>query len=114
MNTLKFTKEVKENWIRNMESGKYKQGYYSLVSRDSLESEERFCCIGILGDCTPGLDNMADSDNSMSPYKFLSDNFGNEMVSNLYRTNDRSRFLADYAHDYSNVLPLIKSLPTQD
>lgn len=38
-----LTKAVKENWLNNLKSGKFIQGFKSLINNDGS-----FCCIGVL------------------------------------------------------------------
>jgi hypothetical protein len=102
-----FTQQIKDNWIQNLKSGKYVQGAGRLYN----SVDNSYCCIGVLGDCTPGLDNSYVTGKE-SPYDFLEKTIGNKLTENLYFTNDRSY---DPEHpDYSNVLSLIEQLPVQE
>jgi len=105
--TLKFTQAVKDNWIDNLESGKYTQGFGSLV-----DGNGNHCCIGVLGACTPELNNHLE-DEETSPYKFLKNNLGNDVVVTLYDMNDNA-LTRPANRDYSNVIDFIKSLPVVD
>lgn len=119
MQYTKFTQEIKDNWIAALESGKYKQGYYSL-SYIGKNNELRYCCIGVLG-C---ILNMPQSNKSDDVYVFLNETIGKYNTLNLIESNDnysyewisknRPRRPLDYKNDYSNVIPLIKTLPTQE
>lgn len=103
----KFTQEIKDNWLKALKSGKYKQGFYNLVSDETIG--KTYCCIGVLADCTEGLNcNLTDPTNS--PYNFLEKTIGNELMVELYRTNDKG----NPKRDYSNVIPLIEALPVQE
>jgi hypothetical protein len=110
---LQFTKVVKENWLTNLESGKYKQGFIDLYN----SRNNTFCCIGVLGDCMEELNNDLDINlPDQNPYRFLRANIGAEATENLWKTNDKTKYHDDpeYPRDYSNVIPLIKALPTVD
>lgn len=104
---LKFTEKVKKQWIKALKSGKYKQGFITLHN----QKDDTFCCLGVLGDIHPKLSNASSS----NPYSFLKDN--NIDVEYLWKTNDNPEyrkkcFNGKQKRDYSNVIPLIESLPT--
>lgn len=104
----KFTQEIKDNWIANLESGNYKQGFSQLyVKRDNS-----FCCIGVLGHVTKGLDNDY-KENEKNPYDFLQRTIGEPAMTILYETNDEDSDNTEYPRDYSNVIDLVKALPVQ-
>lgn len=109
---IQFTKEVKENWLANLRSGKYKQGFCNLHN----PADNSFCCIGVLGDCTDDLDNSKEEEVGCHPYAFLKDNINKSVASHIWEMNDDSQYRdnPDYPCDYSNVIPLIESLPTVD
>lgn len=109
---MKFTKEIKAKWLEALKSGKYKQGFSELYT----ETDNSYCCIGVLAKITPGLSCEYDlpSDTTKSPYKFLDDNLSERRTENLYTTNDRDKDNPSYPRDYSNVIPLIEALPTVD
>lgn len=111
---MKFTKQIKEDWLKALKSGKFKQGYGYLVfeDRDDKSGKKEHCCIGVLGEITEGLSNsVIDGD---SPYLFLRYNIGDEATENLYRTNDKNKRLENDPQDYANVIPLIENLKTND
>ena len=56
---VKFTQEIKDNWLANLKSGEYVQGFHSLMDYDHELNKPLNCCIGVLGSCTEGLDNMS-------------------------------------------------------
>lgn len=114
---LKFTQEVKDNWIKALESGNFKQGYHFLVSDDLETKQEKYCCIGVLGEVTEGLSNKATLSDSINPYRFLEMSGIN--LKEIWTLNDRcstgsSSRPKDYKDDYSNVLEHIKALPIQN
>lgn len=112
---MKFTEEIKQNWLNALKSGKYKQGYTRLRQQGG-----RYCCLGVLADITPGLSIDASGYSSGADscvYQFL----GACGISDyhLYRTNDSYapgglERPEGYKDDYSNVIPLIEALPTAD
>ncbi len=112
---LQFTKEVKENWLNNLKSGKYKQGFGELY----ISNDNTYCCIGVLGHCTEGLtsnENDFNSTDSNNPYGFLHKNIRVEKTNELWKKNDALLYQDDesYPRDYSNVISLIEALPTVD
>lgn len=111
----KFTQEIKDNWLQALKSGKYKQGYGALVNH-TIEGTF-YCCIGVLGEVTDGLADISNCFEK-SPYTFLDDTIGEDNKAELIRINDSfATYKAirplDYKDDYSNVIPLIESLPVQ-
>ena len=114
MKNQKFTQEIKDNWIKALESGNYKQGYAKLHNRVT----ETFCCIGVLGDVCDFLNNDTTGDNPTLSYNFLEATIGDVKTKELWRTNDnfqigRNLRPDDYKDDYSNVIGLIKELEVQ-
>lgn len=111
---MKFTKEIKEAWLEALKSGKYTQAKGTLVRiLETSDSLAGHCCIGVLGEITEGLDNDAPikaSRKVTNPYRFLNDNIGSMKTSDLFKTNDNT--YDKCKPDYSNVIPLIESLPT--
>jgi len=114
---MKFTQEIKDNWLKALKSGDYKQGFGRLVCNESNhdweEGEAKYhCCIGVLGEITEGLSNYSRvSGEGVSPYRFLENTIGEALTSNLFLTNDRPQ---NKLRDYSNVIPLIEDLKVQD
>lgn len=107
----KFTQEIKTNWLTALKSGKYKQGYYNLHN----PNENTHCCIGVLGDICPFLNNdCTDEAVSGNPYKYLKDTIGQQATRELYDTNDSDASRPTPNRTYQNVIPLIEALPTQD
>lgn len=105
---MKFTQEIKDNWIKNLKSGKYQQGFSTLKTVDN-----KYCCIGVLADCTEGLEIEFSNDIDITnPYKFLRDNAGDYITTKLWKTNDNDSEEKSYPCDYRNVIPLIESIPT--
>jgi hypothetical protein len=111
MMKMKFTQKIKDNWISNLESGKYKQGFGKLKSK--TKKGMRFCCIGVLGDCTEGLtNNSLNVTQCKNPYDFLEKN--NINAYDLYCENDNFHYIGSKHTDYRNVIPLIKQLTTTE
>lgn len=104
---MEFTQEIKDNWLEALKSGKYTQGYFR------LQHKNKFCCIGVLGDITDGLNNdFLSAESSCNPYKFLGDTIGKKPTEELHITNDKMAHVVnhEYKDDYSNVIPLIEAL----
>lgn len=111
---MKFTKEIKENWLKALKSGEYTQCKESLHNTtEKLGNRIGHCCIGVLGDILPFLDNNYSYDcNLKSPYEFLTDNLGHGKTRDIFMRNDNTY---NYTKpDYSNVIPLIEQLETKD
>lgn len=81
---MKFTQEVKDNWIKALKSGEYVQGVQTLSGIDYFDGEaiRTHCCIGVLACITEGLRVKQPNTNSKERY-------------------------------YSNIIPLIEELPVQ-
>jgi hypothetical protein len=116
----KFTQEIKDKWLKALQSGEYKQGFNCLYNyaydHNSDKDISCHCCIGVLGEIVQGLDNNSiegiPDANGISPYDFLKDTIGYDNMHDIYYTNDNIN--APVARDYSNVIPIIKSLPLQE
>jgi hypothetical protein len=107
---MKFTQEIKDEWIEALEYGKYTRCTSQLKKGD--EGNAKHCCIGVLGEILPFLKNeeyfeMGDDD----PYEFLVNTIGQEEMVRLYEANDEVEEGDDKG--YSMVLPLIKKLKVQ-
>lgn len=102
MTPTKFTQEIKDNWLANLRSGKYKQGFVTLHNK----TDNTYCVLGVL----MVFANIPD------PYSFISETLGEKTLNHIYGTNDkrRYRFFFFLSRDYSNVIPLIEKLPTQE
>lgn len=115
---MKFTEEIKQNWIKALESGDYIQGKAGLVSKKnskwSISGKTEYCCLGVLGKITPGLseDIKINVENlSTCPYYFMTNNFGTN--TGIIKANDNWEYWKNNPpQDYSNVLPLIRKLKT--
>ena len=107
----KFTQEIKDDWLDALKSGNYTQARGKLVvTSKNRDSKVGHCCIGVLGDVCSFLNNKEFSEtceNKENPYYFLKTNGIN--VSKLWRQNDTTYDINK--PDYSNVIPLIESLP---
>lgn len=108
MEGLKFTQEVKDNWLTALKSGKYKQGFVYLKH----PMDGTHCCIGVLADITLGLSTNEGGSFECSPYDFLNRALGKEVVDNLWKTNDLDH-RDNKNPDYSNVIPLIEALEVE-
>ena len=98
---MEFTKEIKQNWLKALKSGKYKQ----LCSGQYVDSNKH-CCLAVYGE----INKIRFEDTVNYFYKFL----GVEKYNNLISTNDKDYNSKSYKFDYSNVIPLIEALPTVD
>lgn len=111
---MKLTKQLKQDWLTALKSGKYKQGFYTLKRFD----DNSYCCLGVLA-CVMGEEivNCESSTINHGEYN-LYGSFGQLMGAHrmglLFQANDSHAFLEDYPRDYSNVIPLIEKLPTVD
>lgn len=106
----KFTQEIKDNWLANLKSGKYKQGFGALINTDG--NEKYHCCIGVLGQCTEGLGNEFVVRSKYS-YDFLQQTIGKHLMGKIIDANDNYE-KRPVNRDYSNVIPLIELLPVQE
>lgn len=105
-NREKFTEEVKTEWLKALKSGKYIQ------TSSFLEHKGANCCLGVLGVIHPGLNNNLSSHNEKSPYEYINKCFEGLTENLICDTND---ITFNYKKpDYSNVIPLIESLKTQE
>ena len=107
----KFTQEIKDNWLKALKSGEYKQGFAELFTR----SDNSHCCIGVLG-CVIGLKGGIGEDYNLdnSAYNFLEDTIGKEKLRDLYTTNDEMYYRKEGNRDYRNVIPMIELLPVTE
>jgi len=118
---MKFTQEIKDNWLKALKSGEYKQGFNMLVTNKTNtgleEGEDKYhCCIGVLGEITEGLSNYPricgeEEGGENNPYTFLENTIGDTLTTNLFKVNDRTPL--NELRDYSNVIPLIEALEVQ-
>jgi len=119
---MEFTKEIKNEWIKALESGEYTQGFGALVKNKeiSISGKTEHCCLGVLGDIHPGLENKVHGfkkKENINPYRFLDSAVSEYVRSRLVNANDADAFEAQegkYEQDYSNVLPMIRQLKTVD
>lgn len=105
----KFTKEIKDNWLTALKSGKFTQGF------GQLEYDFNYCCIGVLGFITEGLSNDSGFVEKTNPWQFLELAIGVPATDMLWKTND-GHYNPELKKlgSYLNVIPLIEALPTQD
>jgi len=119
---LEFTKELKDKWIKALKSGEYTQGFRRLITTEennSISGKTEHCCLGVLGDIHPGLENRVCGckEENISAYKFLDSAVSEHARSRLVNVNDADEHNAiqgRYKQDYSNVLPIIRELKTVD
>ncbi len=111
--TLKFTKEIKQQWLDALRSGKYIQGFFALTSKSEDDGKIKHCCIGVLGDIHPDLrtDTCTPGQN---PYDFLEATIGDKTCRDIITANDDAEYIAQGHNDYRNVISLIEALPTQE
>ena len=96
-----FTKQVKANWIKALESGEYTQlqnGY-----TDNHETPTKHCCLAVY-------DTVNRAAGTSLTWASI-DAEGNDF-SELIKKNDVA--IKNFKPNYSNVLPLIKTLNTLD
>lgn len=103
---LKFTQEIKDNWLNALKSGNYIQGYRRLKTKYN-ENVTHYCCIGVLGNIIPDLGSNI--------YIFLSKGIGSVAMDKLIELNDGqcpecTNRLPNYKDDYSCVIPFIENL----
>lgn len=110
MENLKFTKEIKENWLAALKSGKYVQGEGRLRRED--EGICKHCCLGVLADIHPALSISEDGrgcTNDTYGYSAFESMLTSDTVDELWQTNDNSS-----DGKYTSVIPLIEAIPTED
>jgi ASC-1-like (ASCH) protein len=108
---LKFTKELKENWLNALKSGKYKQ------VNGQLKDYEGHCCLGVLAEIHPDLSIESEGkrcvfNGKVEGYEPFEKILTTEIVDKLYIENDSS--YREGVEDFSTVIPLIEKLPTVD
>jgi hypothetical protein len=111
---LKFTKELKENWLSALKSGKYIQ------DSGQLKTQNGHCCLGVLAEIHPDLQitesgqncliNNGKNDVGYRPFSTL---LTEKAYQDIYRENDNSCDKIGIK-DFSTVIPLIEKLPTVD
>ena len=106
MEDLKFTQEIKDQWLAALKSGKYTQ------CSATLERNGKHCCIGVLGDIHPDLHNDCVDKSKMNPYEFLEMTISHVKMEELWKANDHT--FQKHTPDYSNVIHLIGRLKTND
>jgi len=106
MKDLKFTQEIKDQWLAVLKSGKYTQ------CTRKLETCGKHCCIGVLGDIHPDLHNDCVDKSKMNPYEFLEMTTSHDKMEKLWKVNDNT--FHEGRPDYSNVIHLIERLKTND
>ena len=116
-----MNKEIKEQWLKALRSGEFRQGFSRLVIQPTdylcVSGKTEHCCIGVLGEIIEELDNSY-GDMDKSPYNFLEVAIGTSKMKNLILINDKGnpRYwgMEDYPCDYSNVIPIIENLEVQE
>jgi hypothetical protein len=110
-----FTKELKDNWLKALRSGDYEQFNDKLKNSDN---NKQMCCLGVLADIHPNIRISKNGENCIVRNKKVSyDPFDEMKIHNgcpahLASRNDNS--YRDGKRDYSEVIPLIETLPTID
>jgi len=85
---MRFTQEVKDQWVTALRSGDYKQGMRRLYS----PSTNRYCCLGVLGELNGLLDGYGkpvDGKEGTLSYKFLPERIQKDLI-NLNDLSGRS------------------------
>jgi len=108
---LKFTKELKENWLNALKSGIFKQ------EPGQLKTSHGHCCLGVLAEIHPNLSIDSDGKScvfygKVEGYEPFEKILTRKTVNKLYQENDNS--YRDGVEDFSKVIPLIEKLPTVD
>lgn len=93
---MKLTKQLKQDWLDALKSGKYVQTTGQLHSEDN-----KYCCLGVF--CV--------INNKPLKYWFSSEIFGPNLEQKIIHQND---LFDNPKKDYSNVIPLIETLETID
>jgi hypothetical protein len=109
---LKFTKELKENWLNALKSGQYKQ------TGMMLKRDEGHCCLGVLAEIHPNLSidksgRNCEFNGTTCSYTPFTQILTQKVVNELYAENDNS-YEKKGTNDFSTVIPLIENLPTVD
>jgi hypothetical protein len=118
MKELKFTKELKSQWLEALKSGKYIQGIGKLINTCDGETTKH-CCLGVLSEIHPKLEIDKDSDDVI--FDGVRVSYDPFSVMFNHRTGKKDEFrdltsLNDSECDgkYTSVIPLIESIPTVD
>lgn len=95
---MRFTEEVKTEWLKDLRSGKYKQ-----IQHD-YKNNRGHCCLAVLEETCKGIfkDSWMDGMTILTESGLLSNS------GSLIRANDGEGFDGKY----TNVIPLIEKLPT--
>lgn len=103
-NDLKFTQKIKDKWLEALKSGKYVQGTGQLYNKKN----NTYCCYGVLASI---IGDSLEGPISGKAHIMIINDCGYIIANTLWKTNDS---LTDNENpDYSNVIPLIESLPVQ-
>jgi len=111
---IMLTKQLKEDWLAALKSGKYRQGKVVLREDDKKEH----CCLGVLAEIHPEWSISSNGEEcvikgELKSYEPFEDLLGPSTVGILYTKNDFS-----YKHDkkrhFESVIPIIEQLPTID
>ncbi len=100
---MEFTKEVKQNWLKSLRSGKYHQIQNDYCEGDSVHQATGHCCLVVL-------DRTVNDMGIHSGGAWESLPIGYDV---LVKLND-GKVDESYPYDYSNVIPFIEGLETVD
>lgn len=88
----KFTKEVKENWLKTLKSGEYTQ------ARQWYEKDGAMCCLAVF-------DKVTEKKVDWNQIRIDDELFAGKLI----EINDEEE---GFKGDYSNVIPFIEKLDT--
>lgn len=113
MEDLKFTKEIKENWLAALKSGEYIQGDGRLRITD-IDGVCKHCCLGVLASIHPELSIDSDGygcifNDDNTGYVAFESLLNSDIVDEIWQVNDRKS-----DGKYTAVIPLIEAIPTED
>lgn len=105
---MKLTKELKQKWIEALESGKYTQIQEDYTDTtlshmhtiDDVENANKHCCLAVF--------DIVKRNNKDLHRVSWAEYLGESLVTKLIGANDKPS--DDFKADYSNVLPIIKSI----
>ncbi len=117
-NKFKLTKQLKEDWIKALESGDYEQFGDKLRNPNN---HKQCCCLGVLATIHPDI-NITDSGedcliNGINKKYYPFEDMNIHKIEDVSKpeltvVNDNTYSIG--FRDYSKVIPIIKDLPTVD
>ena len=93
---INLTDEDIDNWIAALRSGKYKQGYNSLLR----DINDNFCCLGVLCNIHPEIKNNISISIAHDCYKYFD---STAMVSNFIDINYKLLEILMYMNDEQKI-----------